>query len=157
MKFITLAVLASLSLSAFSATSDDLKLKGKVPKKLSIKVTQLQIATDLDLEASPNDMVIASVEENSNSNVGYKISAQSLNGGVLKNPAAGSVPVSYSLSYDGIGFTLPATGSVEVKNEGTSGVYNTSSDIGITYVGADHETRVEGSYTDTVTFTIATN
>ncbi len=157
MKFITLAVLASLSFSAFSATSDDLNLKGKVPKKVSIKVHPTSLANSLNLQDSPADELVATVDENSNSNSGYKISAQSINGSKLVNSAVGAVPVSYTLSYDGSPIVFPASGAVVVKTVATSGVYNDVSDVGITYVGADHATRVEGDYTDTITFTIAAN
>lgn len=155
MKFITLAVLASLSLSALAATSDDLKLKGKVPKKLSILVTPDPIALNLDLEASPTALLVASVNEKSNSNSGYKITADSLNDGKLVNQQDTTQSVTYSMTYDGASVDLSLVD--EVKNIATSGVHDNNSDVKIAYTGAPHETRVEGNYTDTITFTIAAN
>ncbi len=155
MKFITLAVLASLSFSAFSATSDDLKLKGKVPKKLSILVTPETVALNLDLEASPTALLVASVNEKSNSNTGYKITADSLNNGALVNQQDTTQSVTYSMTYDGAAVDLSSTD--EVKNVSASGVHDNDSDVKIAYTGAPHESRVEGSYTDTVTFTISAN
>ena len=155
MKLITLAVLASLSLSALAATSDDLKLKGKVPKKLAILVTPDPIALNLDLEASPTALLVASVNEKSNSNSGYKITADSLNNGKLVNQQDTTQSVTYSMTYDGTSVDLSQVD--EVKNVGTSAVHDNNSDVKIAYTGAPHETRVEGNYTDTITFTISAN
>ncbi len=153
--FLSLAVLVSISFSALAATSDDLKLKGKVPKKLSILVTPDPIALNLDLEASPTALFVASVNEKSNSNTGYKIEADSLNDGKLVNQQDTNESVTYSMTYDGNAVNL-ATVS-EVKNVASSGVHDNDSDVTIAYTGAPHESRVEGTYTDTVTFTISAN
>lgn len=156
-KFITLAVLASLSLSAFAATSDDLKLKGKVPKKLAILVTPEAVALNLDLETSQTGtgLLVASVNEKSNSNSGYKITADSLNDGELVNQQDTTQSVTYGMTYDGVAVDL--TTNDEVKTELSSGVHDNDSEVRITYTGAPHETRVEGNYTDTITFTISAN
>ncbi len=155
MKFITLAVLASLSFAALAATSDDLKLKGKVPKKLSILVTPDPIALNLDLEASPTALLVASVNEKSNSNSGYKITADSVNDGKLVNQQDSTATVTYTMTYDGTPVNLSTTD--EVKNVASAGVYDDNSDVKIAYTGAPHDTRVEGNYTDTITFTISAN
>ena len=157
MKFITLAVLASLSFSALAATSDDLKLKGKVPKKLSILVTPDPIALNLDLETSQTGagLLVASVNEKSNSNSGYKITADSLNDGELVNQQDPTQSVTYAMTYDGAAVDLTQTD--EVKTVTASGVHDNNSDVKITYTGAPHESRVEGNYTDTITFTISAN
>lgn len=156
-KFITLAVLASLSLSAFSATSDDLKLKGKVHKKLSILVTPTADAMQINLEQTPpgTGLPVASVNEKSNSSNGYKITADSLNDGKLVNQSDITQSVTYTMTYDGAGVNLLIAD--EVKTVSTSGLHDNNSPVEIMYTGAPHETRVEGNYTDTVTFTIAVN
>lgn len=153
--FVSLAVLAALSFSAVAATSDNLKLKGKVPKKLSILVTPDPIALNLDLEASPTALLVASVNEKSNSSSGYKITADSLNDGKLVNQDDTTQSVTYSMTYDGNAVNL-ATVS-DVKTVSAPGVYDDNSDVKIAYTGAPHESRVEGSYTDTITFTISAN
>lgn len=155
MKFITLAVLASLSLSAFSATSDDLKLRGKVPKKLSILVTADPIAMNLDLETSQTALQVASVNEKSNSNTGYKITADSLYDGKLRNTSDSTQEVTYSMTYDGVAVNL--VGSNVVKVNSVVRTYNEDSLVKIAYTGVPHEDRVEGNYTDTITFTISAN
>lgn len=154
-KLISLAVLASLSFSAIAATSDDLKLKGKVPKKLSILVIPEAIALNLDLETTQTALEVASVNEKSNSNSGYKIEADSLNDGKLVNQDDITQSITYSMTYDGNAVDLTTTD--EVKNVASSGVYDNNSVVEIAYVGAPHETRVEGNYTDTITFTISAN
>lgn len=153
--FLSLAILATLSFSAIAATSDDLKLKGKVPKKLSILVTPEAIALNLDLETTQTALKVASVNEKSNSNSGYKIEADSLNDGKLVNQGDITQSITYSMTYDGNPVNLTTTD--EVKNVPASGLYDDDSEVKIAYVGADHETRVEGNYTDTITFTISAN
>lgn len=157
-KLISLAVLAAFSFSAISATTDDLKLKGKVPKKLSILVTPETVALDLDLETSPaaTGLLVASVNEKSNSNSGYKITSDSLNDGLLVNQQDTTQSVAYSMTYDGDAVDLSLSND-EVKNIGASGVHDNNSEVKIVYTGAPHESRVEGNYTDTVTFTISAN
>lgn len=155
MKIITLAVLASLSFSALAATTDDLKLKGKVPKKLSILVTPTSNALDIPLETTQTALPVASVNEKSNSNSGYKITADSLNDGKLVNQQDTTQSVTYTMNYDGTAVDLTTTD--EVKNVSASGVHDDDSAVTIAYTGADHETRVEGNYTDTITFTISAN
>lgn len=157
-KFVTLAVLASLSLSAFAATSDDLKLKGKVPKKVSIVVNPEAVAMNLDLEADAEDLLVATVDENSNSADGYKITAQSANSGNLRNSNPGAVDISYTMKYEGVSVVLTGTSPVEVKNTtAPTSTLTDNSDVEISYTGAPHETRVSGNYTDTITFTISAN
>lgn len=153
--FIALAILTSLSFSAVAATSGNLKLKGKVPKKLSIVVTPDPIALNLDLEASPTALLVASVNEKSNSSTGYKITADSLNDGKLVNQSDNTQSVTYSMTYNGASVNLAIVDVV--KNISASGVYDNNSDVKIAYTGAPHESRVEGNYTDTVTFTISAN
>ncbi len=155
-KLISLAVLAAFSFSAISATTDDLKLKGKVPKKLEILVTPESIATDLDLEASPTALLVASVNEKSNSNTGYKITADSLNDGLLVNQQDTTQSVAYTMTYDTNLVDLSVANDV-VKTITASGVHDNNSDVNIAYTGAPHASRVEGTYTDTVTFTISAN
>lgn len=156
-KFVTLAVLASLSLSAFAAQtdSDDLKLKGKVPKAVSIIVSPELQAMDLDLRTSPTTRV-ASVKEISNSVDGYKITVDSINDGELVNQQDNTQSVPYSMTYDGEIVDLTDS-NFEVKNVTSGGLINYDSDVFIGYLGKPHEERVSGNYTDTVTFTISAN
>ena len=153
--FVTLTVLSALSFSAVAATTSNLKLRGKVPKKLSILVTPDPIALNLDLEASPTSLLVASVNEKSNSHTGYKITADSQNDGKLVNQGDNSQSVTYSMTYDGSAVNLTSTSVV--KNVGASGIYNDNSEVRIAYIGAPHDSRVEGNYIDTVTFTISAN
>ena len=156
-KFVTLAVLATLSLNAFSAQtdSDDLKLKGKVPKRVSILVTPDAQALNLDLEATPTSPV-ASVNEKSNSVDGYKITIDSANNGKLVNQSDSTESVTYTMSYGSQPVDLAIDGD-EVKNITTGGLVDEDVDVTIAYTGKPHEERVSGNYTDTVTFTITAN
>lgn len=157
MKFLSIVVLASLSLNAFSATTGNLYLKGIVPKKLSILITPSTGAntpTALNLEQSATNMLVAVASERSNSFSGYKVSADSLNDGKLINTTYPSVNIAYSLTYDGQVVNLSQSSVVKSK---PNSVNSAESDIRISYVGVPHQNRIEGTYTDVVTFTIAAN
>lgn len=157
-KFMSLAVLAALSFNTFAATSQNLTLKGMVPKKLSILITPgtgSNSPTALNLELSPTDLVVGVASERSNSYTGYKVSASSLNLGFLVNTAHATEKISYSMKYDGVAVNLGAASDVKIVTNNT--IHSDESDIAISYVGVPHQNRVEGTYQDVVTFTIAAN
>ncbi len=156
MKFTLL--LALLMSSSFAATNGLLLLQGIVQEELSLTVNAQSVASNLDLETTQTNLLVASVDENSNSNTGYKITISSANNGVLKR-SGGSETISYLLKYDGSTVNLAgsSTTPVQSKNVGTAGVYSDSSDVNISYTGAANSSRVAGTYTDTLTFEIAAN
>lgn len=151
-KFITALTLTALTASSFAATSGTLLLKGTIAPLLSIAVTPEAIASTLDLTASPSNLKVATVQEKSNSNTGYKVTIASQNLGQLKNGSVDSV--TYSLSYNGSSVNLAAP--VTQTNSAAAAV-TVNKDVNISYTGRTQDLLVAGDYTDTITFTIAAN
>ncbi len=151
----TLIALATLALTStsFAATTGQLVLKGQVANVLSILVTPETIAATLPLHTSQTDTKVATVNEISNSNTGYKVSISSANLGNLVR-TSGTETFAYSLKYDGQAVDL-ANGD-EFVNSSAAAV-NVDKDVSISYTGIPAADMVAGEYTDTVTFTIAAN
>ena len=142
-----------LSTATYAATTGTLSLSGTVAQELSITVTAEGAAASLDLSATQTDLKVATVNEKSNSNTGYTISAKSTNGSLLKNGALDQL--AYTITYDGgSAVTLTTTDQV-VKTVSTAGLHDNDSDVDITYTGKPAAQMIVGTYTDTITFTIA--
>ena len=144
---------ALTTLGTYAATTGTLLLQGTVAEELAIVVTAETGHDSLDLSASPTDQKVASVNEVSNSNTGYTISMKSTNGGLLKNGSLDQL--AYQLSYGAGSMVSPTTSDQVVKTQSTVGVYNVDSDVDISYTGKPAAQMVEGTYSDTVTFTIS--
>lgn len=155
MKNLFTAALILASASSMAATTGTLLLTGTVAEEVAILVTPEAAATTLDLSASPTALKVASVNEKSNSNTGYKIAVKSANGGLLENGALDSL--AYQISYDGGSAISPTTADQDVKTVSTAGVYDADSDVNISYTGKPAAQMVEGTYSDTLTFTISAN
>ncbi len=149
------AILSMATTTAFSATSGTLLLQGVVAKKVSIDVTPQAIASALDLEVSQTDLKVATVNEKSNSNTGYKVTITSANLGKLKR-SGGAEVFSYSLKYGGASVAL-GTAAGTVISTASAAVANVNKDLNVSYTGVAAETMVEGSYSDTITLNIASN
>lgn len=152
--FLATALLA-LSTSSFAATTGTLLLQGVVAQKISVTVTPAAAASTLDLASNQTDLAVASVNESSNSKTGYKVTITSANLGKLKRTDGPDV-FAYSLKYNGSAVSLGTTAGTTITNSSASAV-NSNKSVTISYTGAAAETMVEGTYADTVTFSIAAN
>ncbi len=148
-----LATLATLTTSAFAATSGTLMLKGQVSQVLSITVTPETIAATLPLEVSQVDTKVATVNEQSNSSTGYKVTVSSSNLGNLKR-AGGAQLFPYSLKYNGSTVNLA---SPQVFSNSSAASVNVNKNVTISYTGVPSAQMVAGEYSDTVLFEIAAN
>lgn len=153
MKTLTTLALILTSNLIFADTTGTLLLRGSVAEELAIVVTQESGHDSLDLSASPTNLKVATVNEKSNSNSGYKIQMKSANGGELANGSLDSL--AYEISYDGGAFVTPATADQTVKTQSGGAVYDSNSDVNIKYTGKPASSMVEGVYEDTLTFTIS--
>lgn len=144
-----------LCFSSFASTTDNLLINGIVPSELSLKIRANNKASNLNLSASPVNLKIATITEKSNSSTGFKITAKSQNGSLLKNGSFDEL--SYLVSYDGGPQTTLLTSDQILKNESFSGPYLNKSDLRITYSGKPAVEMVEGTYSDIITFTISAN
>jgi hypothetical protein len=152
--------LASLSLTfilspAFAATTGSLLLQGVVPQKISLSVTAQTVASTLDLSTSQTDLAVASVNEKSNSKTGYKVTIASTNLGKLKRTDGADV-FSYTMKYNGSAVALNSAAGTTLTNS-TSSTVNAVKGVSISYTGVAAESMIEGTYADTVIFTIAAN
>jgi hypothetical protein len=154
----SLFVLFSLIGSASAATTGLLQLQGVVPALLAISVDPQPIATLLDLTATQTDLLVASVNEQSNSNTGYQITVSSLNDGNLKR-SGGSETLTYTMKYGVTLLNLNGSSVTPVvgKTQAVSGVYDVDTDITISYTGQPAVSMVNGTYQDTITFEISAN
>lgn len=142
-----------LSTTTYSATTGTLLLQGVVLPKLSITVTPETVSSSLDLETTQTNLKVATVNEKANLVLGYKVTITSANLGNLKR-VSGTQVFPYTLKYNGASVNL-ATG--QVVTYGPAIVANVNRDVHIAYTGIPNENMVEGTYTDTITFTIASN
>lgn len=149
-----LALLMFMSSVADAATTGTLSLSGTVGATISISVDSSNgNAAALDLSTTQTTLNIATVTENSNSSSGYTISAKSTNGSSLNHS---SLPdnVPYTIKYAGGSAVTLTTSNQTVKTQATGGVYSgVTSAVTIQYTGTT--SIAAGTYTDTITFTIA--
>jgi hypothetical protein len=155
-RFIAITALVTItSTQAFSATTGTLLLQGIVAKKVAIAVTSQAIASALDLEVTQADLKVATVNEQSNSKTGYKVTITSTNLGKLKRTDGAEV-FAYSLKYGGSSVGLSAAVGSTFTNSSAS-VVNVNKDLEISYTGVSGSLMVEGTYADTLTLNIASN
>ena len=143
----------TLSTTTFAATSGTLLLKGQVGQVLSILVTPEAIAATLPLDQSQVDTKVATVNEISNSNTGYRVTISSANLGNLLR-SGGSELFAYSMKYNGSAVDLAAP---DTFSNSTAASVNVDKDVLISYTGVPAANMVAGEYSDTVTFEIAAN
>ena len=140
-----------LSFTALAASSGTLLLKGTILPTLSISVTPETVASALDLTTTQSATKVATVQEKSNSNTGYKVTISSQNAGKLKN---GAQLFPYTLTYAGSALNLAAP---VVQNNSAAAAVTVNKDVNISYTGVPEAQLVAGDYSDTVTFSIAAN
>lgn len=150
MKTMFTALALTLSTMSIAATTATLQLKGTIAQNLDISIVAESVATSLNLTQNAANLKVATLNEKSNSNNGYKVTVSSLNNGKLKN---GTFLFSYTLGYNSqqLNLNSPQTQTYPVA------AHNVNKDVTISYTGIAQESLVAGDYTDTVTFTIAAN
>jgi hypothetical protein len=155
-KSLVVTALIALSTSpAFSATTGTLLLQGVVAKKVAIVVTAAAVASALDLETSQTDLKVATVNEQSNSKTGYKVTIASTNLGKLKRTDGAEV-FAYTLKYGGSNVGLTTAAGTTFTTSSAASV-NVNKDLNVSYSGVAAESMVEGTYADTLTLNIASN
>ncbi|OUR95472.1 hypothetical protein A9Q84_16700 [Halobacteriovorax marinus] len=155
-KLITMAAASVLlATPVMAAPQGTLLLQGSIGQVLSLDVSaETGVNDQLDLTTTTTDLKVASVNEVSNSNTGYKIFIRTANGGSLKNGSLDQV--TYTMDYDGAPVTLSINDQI-AKTVVNGGVYNHDSDVEISYNGTPAASLTQGTYSDTVTFTIQVN
>lgn len=144
-----------LTPAAYGGTTGTVTISGLIPINTSIAVTAASGSNTLNLSSTAINQIVATVAEASNSTTGYKVTLASANAGILKNGTVGSI--TYTAKYDGLDVTLLANGT-EVTNTGTTNsVVSVTKDLSISYTGVVATSLMAGTYSDTLTFTIAAN
>lgn len=146
--FTTLALVASF---AQAATTGTLLLKGVVISTVSLTVTPESIASALPLNITQNRTKVGSVHEESNSGRGYKVSITSTNGGKMVHESQANSSLSYRMLYNNQNVNLQSGQTFSYSDPRV----NTDRDLRISYSG--NGALADGSYSDTLTFTIAAN
>lgn len=147
-----IAVMSLLSPGVFAATTGSVTLSGTVAASTAIVVTGQNNFNNLDLSTSTTDLTVATVREINNTSNGYTVTMTSQNAGQLKNGAVGQV--AYTAKYNGTAATLSAIPQT-VTTAGPSGtVVNVLKNFQITYTGQPAGSLMQGTYSDTLTFTI---
>ena len=144
-------ILASLlSSTSFAATSGSIVLNAVVPQLVSVTVTPTN--NPLTLSLAGVNVLIGTVLESSNSVAGYTVKLSSLNAGSLKNGTLGSHP--YTLQYNAVTAALTVA-PVTITNQGAqTSVVNFTKNVTVSFAGAND---MQGTYSDTLTFSIVAN
>lgn len=153
-KSLGIVILAFAAQVGYASTVGSITIQGVVPQTLSIIVSGVSPYSALDLTTSQTDLMVALVSEQSNSKTGYTVTVSSLNGGKLMNSNSSSSYVTYTAKYgNGSSFNLSST--TTITNQSNPGIYNMTAPFKVTYTGQPATNMLEGTYSDTLTFTIA--
>jgi hypothetical protein len=155
MKIISLLMLtATISMTnVYSATTCSVLLTGTISKKLEI-ATDTAIA-NLDLTTSAADVAIANISEITNSKTGYKVTVSSTNGGKLNNSSSSEF-LAYTLKYGTQTVSLVSSAAITLTNITSSTNATVVKPLKISYT-APAISLGEGSYTDSLLFSITSN
>jgi hypothetical protein len=137
----------------FAGTTATLNLRGTVGQVVDISLVSESDAQSLDLTTTTSDKKVATVTEQSNSNVGYSVTVSSDNSGNLRHANGDSF--AYTLKYGGVDADLSNGGKTFSRS--TTGLTNDNYDATVSYTGQAAASMVSGNYDDVVTFTISAN
>lgn len=138
------------------AASNEVELRGVVPRKLSLVAQPDAAASALDLEQGVIRLKVGTITEQSNSNIGYVVTVYSKNKSYLKRDDSPDSEhgVLYQLEYGEKEANVTAAEGHRFERE-FSGVVNVDKEVRITY--AANPALVAGNYSDTLYFSISAN
>jgi len=147
---VAVSLAAAFALPAQAAgESGKIELQGRVGENCTVAVTQLPKATALDIVGGEKNAQVADVVESCNVGVGYKVTLTSANQGRLLSGATGAQPVSFAVGYDN------ANGDIAKELVATRDSAQFDKKVPVTVSFAANPQAIAGTYTDTVTVTIA--
>jgi hypothetical protein len=159
------ALIAIVAVASFAQQTSDtgtLGLTGNVPKIVSITVADEAIASNLDLTQDVSGLLVATVTERSNVQAGYTVTVESSNAaaagtseGFFESGATGNNDtLTYSVTYGGNAVSYSGGGAAQVTDAGDkTAAGGNSNEVRISYQGASAN-LYNGTYSDTLTFTI---
>lgn len=144
-----------MTTSVFAATSSSatLALRWVVPEVVIFDVSAKTTAFTQNLAIPQKDLVVASINEQSNLPAGYKITISSDNLSQLKREG-GVEAVAYTMKYNGRPVVLTSAEGTTISSLSSPEV-SLSKSISISYSGITQDSVAAGSYADIVTFTIS--
>jgi spore coat protein U-like protein len=143
----TVAALLGAAAASANTTTGTIQLRGSVASTCTIAVTDA--AQSLNIVSGESNKQVGSIVENCNNGTGYVVTISSANQGVLKTTSGASTPA-YTLRYDSQSGTLAS--ALAVTRDGAQ--FNREVTVGVTLPASAN--AVAGSYSDTLTLTIAT-
>jgi len=148
MKFL---LLLFLSMPAFAWNTGVLTLSGTIASDCRVEIATTSQSTSLNVLNGSTNVLVATVTETCNELNGYKITASSLNNGLLKGPL--STP--YQISYDGSAFMSLTTDQVlkNVTSLSSKVIHDSAVLVNVTAL----PDGITGTYQDVVTISIEAN
>lgn len=154
--------------AAMAATSAQLTLTGTVQQILAITVNPTASASGLDLTGTVTALKVATVTAEANNPTGYAISVASLNQtngdcGAANGPCFHSATattnddLTFSLLRNAVAISFTGDTGTFVSTSARSVVGGDDYDAKITYDGTSANLDQATDYSETLTFTIATN
>jgi len=153
---VILLVLVLAGGGIFAATTVALRLTGTVAPVTSLSISTPTTDFGVFTEAAVVDTLVATIIETSNSASGFTVTLTTSNGttsGLLSEAGGDSIP--YSIKYNGVPVSF-ASGTFEVTNTADFSKSSAFKAITVSYDIADITELNFGTYTDTLTFVIAT-
>ncbi|MGK5089080.1 hypothetical protein WDW86_16100 [Bdellovibrionota bacterium FG-2] len=141
-----------VAVCAQAATTSSIALLGSVSAETAIVVTPVVGYDSLDLLTTRTKLNVATVREINNTTLGHTVKVASTNAGLLKNGNLGSV--SYTAQYNNSEFTLSTTPPIVTTSAPVNSIVNIAKSLTVSYTGSTPESLMQGSYSDTLTFTI---
>ncbi|MGK5088446.1 fimbrial protein [Bdellovibrionota bacterium FG-2] len=151
-KTLIIASSVAFAVNTQAATTGTITLSGAVAAATAIVVTPAAGYNALDLSTTQSNLNVATVREINNTTLGYTVKVASTNAGLLKNGTLGSV--TYTAQYNSSGFTLSATPQTVTTSAPANSIVNVTKPLTVSYTGTAAENLMQGSYSDTLTFTI---
>ena len=156
---VALAIMAVVGMPAVAAETGSLALSGTAPGILEITVTGVAGYQELALSTDVADKPIANVVEKSNKYGGYTVVVESTNAvanatGPSLDSAVTGEKLSYSLKYGSTVVVFTTGSSLITDSASKTPKTGTTKEMTISFAGADAN-LAEGTYTDTLTFTIS--
>ena len=142
-----------ISSAAWAASTGSITISGVVAQHTDIVVASVAGYNALDLSATATDLTVANVTEKNNTTLGYKVTLSSANAGKLKNGTLGYV--TYTAKYNATSVALSTTPTNVTTSAAATSIVNVTKPFKISYTGVDTTTLMQGTYSDTLTFTIA--
>ena len=149
------AVGVGIVLGTTQAEAQSITLSGTVAQSCNLTITSSGSYNSLTLTSAQSNVTVGTAGENCNDGKGYKVTIGTKNGttsGMLKGTSYNQT-LAFGLNY-GSSTTLTFAGSTATATNTNAAGFTTYT-IGVTYAAGTQLTA--DTYTDTLTFTMATN